>query len=248
MKNNIKTIMQLGKGIILVVLLLVVGCIAMHSDKKAQNKVSSQHSDNWVKEFGIEKRNLATTGENKYFVMQPGFQLMIESEDEKVTITVLDETKEIGKITTRVIEEREEKDGKLAEVSRNYFAICKDTGDVFYFGEDVDVYKDGKIVNHSGKWHAYEGNTKPGMMMPGTPSVGKKYYQEIAPGEAMDRAEIVSTNETLKTPAGTFTNCLKIEETSALNPKEKEYKTYAPGIGLIQDEDLLLTKYGYVKK
>jgi len=248
MKNNIKTIMQFWKGIILVVLLLVVGCISMHSDKKTQNKVSSQHSDNWVKEFGIEKRTLATTGENKYFVMQPGFQLVIESEDEKVTITVLDETKEIGKITTRVIEEREEKNGKLAEVSRNYFAICKDTGDVFYFGEDVDVYKDGKIVNHSGGWYAYEKNAKPGMMMPGTPSVGKKYYQEIAPGEAMDRGEIVSTNETLKTPAGTFTNCLKVEETSALNPKEKEYKTYAPSIGLIQDEDLLLTKYGYVKK
>ena len=78
--------------------------------------------------------------------------------------------------------------------------------------------------------------------MPGTIFLGARYYQEIAPN-AMDRAENVSDNFTLKTPAGTFKNCLRTEETSGLNPKEKYYKTYAPGIGLIQDEDLLLTEY-----
>jgi hypothetical protein len=34
-----------------------------------------------------------------------------------------------------------------------------------------------------------------------------------------------------------------VEETSGLDPAEKYFKTYAPGIGLIQDEDLLLTHY-----
>ena len=64
----------------------------------------------------------------------------------------------------------------------------------------------------------------------------------------MDRAEIVTITRTLKTPAGTFKNCLKTKETSALNPRERCFKTYAPGIGLIQDEHLLLTKYGFIKK
>jgi hypothetical protein len=84
------------------------------------------------------------------------------------------------------------------------------------------------------------------MMMPGIPSIGARYYQEIAPGKAMDRAEVVSISETLKTPAGTFTNCLKTEETSAMVPQEKGCKTYAPGIGLIQDEELFLTHYGFL--
>ena len=83
--------------------------------------------------------------------------------------------------------------------------------------------------------------------MPGLCLLGARYYQEIAPGIAMDRAEIISLSETYKTPAGNFTNCLKTEETSALNPKEKEFKRYAPGTGLIQDENLLLVKYGYVR-
>ena len=83
--------------------------------------------------------------------------------------------------------------------------------------------------------------------MPGTPKEEMKYYQEIAPGVAMDRAEVVSLKETCKTPAGTFSNCMKVEESTALNLLEKEFKYHAPGIGLIQDEDLLLTKHGMVK-
>jgi len=63
----------------------------------------------------------------------------------------------------------------------------------------------------------------------------------------MDRAEIISTSEILKTPAGEFINCLKTEETNALKPKEKEYKIYGQGVGLLKDEELLLVKYGYVK-
>jgi hypothetical protein len=59
----------------------------------------------------------------------------------------------------------------------------------------------------------------------------------------MDRAEIVSLTETCKTPAGTFANCLKVKESSALELGLKEYKYYAPNIGLVRDEDLRLVKY-----
>lgn len=246
MRQNTKTIAQFSNGIILALLLFATGCLSVFCNEKKQGSVGSQVSGLWNREFGLEKRSLVTTGENKYFVLKPGFQLVLEGGDTKVVITVLDETKQIGETTTRVVEEREEKNGKVVEISRNYFAFCKDTGDVFYFGEDVDIYKDGKIVSHSGAWLAGEKDAKAGMMMPGTPSPGTRYYQEVAVGIAMDRAEIVSLSETMKTSAGTFKNCLKTEETSGLNPDEKGYKTYAPGIGLIQDGDILLTKYGYV--
>ena len=60
----------------------------------------------------------------------------------------------------------------------------------------------------------------------------------------MDRVENVSTTVTKKTPAGEFGNCLKTEETTPLEPGTKEYKLYAPGVGLIADGPLLLAKYG----
>jgi len=63
----------------------------------------------------------------------------------------------------------------------------------------------------------------------------------------MDRAEIVSVTETLKVPAGAFSNVLKTEETTPLEPLAKEAKYYAAGVGLIQDGSLKLTKYGASK-
>lgn len=119
---------------------------------------------------------------------------------------------------------------------------------MFYFGEEVDDYKDGRIVGHGGSWLAGEKNYQAGLIMPGTPKVGMRYFQEIAPHIAMDRAEIISLDEKVKTHAGTFDKCLKTQEGSALKPREKEFKQYAPGIGLIQDSDLLLVKYGFIKK
>lgn len=186
-----------------------------------------------------------STGRNRYFILEPGYQLTLESRNAGLVITVLSETRKIGNVETRVVEENESEDGKTVEISRNFFAFCRQTGSVYYFGEEVDIYKNGKIVGHEGVWLA-GGKNRAGLIMPGLVLLGARYYQEIAPGIAMDRAEIISTGQIRRTPAGSFTNCLKTEETNALSPKEKEYKFYAPGVGLVQEEDLLLTKYGFI--
>ncbi len=201
----------------------------------------------WQEEFNISDCNMLTTGRNQYFILEPGHQLVLEGDEETVHITVLDETKTVDGVITRVVEEREWDEGELLEISRNYFAICEQTKDVFYFGEDVDNYdEDGKVDNHEGSWLAGADGNKAGLIMPGTPKLKMKYYQEIAPGVAMDRAEIVSLDEKFETPAGTFSKCLKIKEGSALSILEKYYKYYAPGIGLIVDEDLRLIKHGFI--
>lgn len=60
----------------------------------------------------------------------------------------------------------------------------------------------------------------------------------------MDRAHMVSLSQSLKTPAGTFANVLKIEETNPLERGKREFKLYARGVGLIQDGSLTLVRYG----
>ena len=191
---------------------------------------------------------MSTTGRNEYFILEAGFQLVLEGGDTKLQITVLDETRNVDGVLTRVVEEREWKRGKLYEVARNYFAICEQTKDVFYFGEDVDFYENDKVVKHDGTWQAGKDGAKAGLIMPGTPKLKMKYYQEVAPQVAMDRAEIVSLTETCKTPAGTFTKCMKVKEGSAIDPRMTEYKYHAPGIGLVRDEDLRLVKYGFINR
>jgi len=218
------------------------------TDEAGRRIASTQSQSSWQEEFGISERTLVPTGRNQYFILEPGFQLVFAGEDEKLTITVLEETKKVNGVLTRVIEEKEWKNGELIEVSRNFFAMCEKTKDVFYFGEDVDMYKGGKIISHDGAWLAGKNGARAGLIMPGNPGVGMKYYQEIAPSVAMDRAEIFSLDDTLETPAGSFSKCLKTEEGTALDPKEKEIKIYAPGIGLIQDADLFLTEHGFINK
>jgi hypothetical protein len=103
-------------------------------------------------------------------------------------------------IQTRVIEERESVDGELAEVSRNFFAQCVETRDVFYFGEEVDFYEDGPIVDHGGAWLAGVSDAQPGIIMPGHFAVGAQYYQEMAPGVAEDFAVNSAVGVTMTVP------------------------------------------------
>lgn len=204
-------------------------------------------AQDFQQEFGLGARKLSPTGESKYFILMPGFQTVLASTTTKLTITVLQETRKIGEVITRVVEEREEEDGALIEISRNFFAIDPVTKDVFYFGEEVDFYKNGQITGHAGSWLAFQDGNRPGMIMSGSPKVGLKYYQEVAPGVALDRAEVITVSENCQTQAGSFTNCLIARESSGLEAAI-EYKTYAPGIGLVQDQALRLVSYGYLAK
>ena len=196
----------------------------------------------WTSVFLVEKDELLSVGRNPYFILEPGYRLVLEGDGAQLIITVLNETKKVDGVETRVVEERETKGGKLVEVARNYFAISKRTNDVFYFGEDVDMYKDGKIANHDGSWLSGVNGSKFGLMMPGRVLLHSRYYQEVAPNIAMDRATIVSVTETVKTPAGEFKNCVKVEETSPLSRFTTEYKYYAPGIGMVSDGEMNLVK------
>ena len=207
----------------------------------AGGALRSQAPDSsFTSRFEVEKSDLASTGRNPWFSLEPGHTLTLEDSSTRLVITVLNEIKLVDGVETRIVEERETERGALIEVSRNYFAISRRTNSIFYFGEDVDMYKDGKVVSHEGAWLSGVGGARFGLMMPGLPLLRARYFQEVAPKIAMDRAEIVSLTETLKTPAGVFTNVLKMEETTPLEPKAKEAKYYASGVGLIQDGDLKL--------
>jgi hypothetical protein len=167
--------------------------------------------------------------------MQPGHVLTLKHGIDTLTISVLSDTQLVDGVTAGILEERETKNGKLVEVSRNFLATHKTTGDVYYFGEDVDNYNEGRIVSHESAWRAGVANARFGLMIPAQPTVGQAFYQEIAPKVAMDRVEVVSINATVRTPAGTFDRCVHLRETTPLE-RDVSHKYYAPGIGLIKDD------------
>ena len=217
--------------------LLLFAAVCMAADKEG-----------FVDHFDVKPADFSSVGRNDYFILEPGYQHVYEGKEDqkpaKLIITVLDETKKVDGVETRVVEERESADGQLVEVSRNYFAIDKTTGDVYYFGEEVDEYKNGKVSGHPGSWQSGKKGAHYGLFMPAKCEVGQKFYQELAPKVAMDRFEVVSTTEKEKVPAGEFENCVKTRETTPIEPDTIEYKLYAPKVGLIIDGGLKLVKHG----
>jgi hypothetical protein len=224
---------------------MVLFLIAMPGSVKAQAK---DKEPEFTTAFVVDRSELSSTGRNPFFILEPGYQFVFagkeDGEEVGLTITVLDAVMSVDGVETRIVEERETSNGKLVEVSRNYFAISTRTNDVYYFGEDVDIYKAGKVVSHEGAWRSGVGGAKFGLAIPGSPLLGARYYQEIAPGVAMDRAEVVSMTETMETTAGKFTRVLKTMETTPLEPGTKEAKYYARGIGLVKDGPCKLVRYG----
>jgi hypothetical protein len=202
---------------------------------------------NFTSSFMLKHCEFKTKGANPYFILKPGYRIVLESEDELVHITVLNETKVVNGVKTRVVEEREwEKvDGglELNEVSRNFYAICEQTNSVVYFGEEV--------VGAGGAWMAGVNGAKSGLIMPGTILLGSRYYQEIAPADsALDKGEIVEMDAQC-TALGDVANefglkgCVTIVDTTDCGPSE-DTKIYAKGVGLVQDEELQLVSYGFV--
>ncbi len=225
--------------------------------------IAADDDSRYTSEFPLEECTFETVGANRYFVLTPGRQLVLEGQQKddegdlesvRLVISVLDETQEItlpgiGTIQTRVIEEREWADGELDEVSRNFFAICKETNDVYYFGEDVDIYDAGQVISHDGAWRAGVNGAMPGIAMPGSFLLGSRYFQEVAPGVAMDRAENLLMGIGPATiQAGTFDRCVAVLETSSIETALFDYKFYCPGVGLVADADpdglILLVQYG----
>lgn len=192
------------------------------------------------------------TSTNPYFPIIVGYQWILETDDELLVMTVLDETREIDGVMTRVVEEREfegeEGDLELAEISWNYFAETAD-GTVCYFGEDVDDIEEGEVVEHGGRWCAEDDPdvNKAGIIMPADPQPGMTFQTEDAPDfGAVDEAKIVGIGP-VTVPFDTFTQTIRFRE---FNPEdnEKGYKVFAsdPATGfggIIIDEDLVLTGF-----
>jgi hypothetical protein len=189
----------------------------------------------------IYPENFVSTINNPFLVLTPGSTFIYTGETEegteRVEIEVLSETRTVMGITCVVVRDRAFLENELIEDTYDWFAQDKD-GNVWYFGEHVDNYEDGVVANHYGSWEAGVDGAQPGIIMLGNPVIGLHYRQELYIGEAEDEGEVVSKNESVTVPAGTFSGCLKIKETNPLDPESLEYKYYANGVGLVWVEKI----------
>ena len=151
--------------------------------------------------------------------------------NQKVGVEVTDKTKMIANgIEARVIRDTVTENGVPVEITDDWYAQDK-AGNIWYLGEYVTNYKNGKVVDHEGSFEAGVDGAQPGIIMPANPEPGMSYRQEYYEGEAEDRAEVLSTDEQVEVPFGHFEGALMTKDLVPLEPKVSEYKLYARGIG-----------------
>ena len=174
----------------------------------------------------VDSEDFTIKIDNPYFSLPVGKKMVYEAQTgdglERIEILVPGWTKEIMGVKTLVFWDRVYLDGELIEDTRDYLAQHKETGDVWYFGEHVDNYEGGKLIDHHGAWFAGVDDAKPGIWVLANPKVGDYFLNEYLIGEAEDESLVVGVGETVTTPYGTFTDCVKYLDGSPLFP-EKAY-------------------------
>ena len=213
--------------LLIVLVVLAAGC---GSDEQ---KVLPQGSD----PVQLDPADFTTEIDNPFFPMTPGSKWVYEEKDvdgalNRVEVTVTNRTKTIMGIEARVVHDLVTVDGEVKEDTLDWYAQDKD-GNLWYLGEDTKEYEDGKVSSTKGSWEAGVDGALAGVLLPADPEVGMTYRQEYYEGEAEDRAEVESVDESAELAYGSFKDVLKTKETTPLEPDLVEHKFYAKGIGVV---------------
>ena len=190
----------------------------------------------------LDADDFVATIDNEYWPMSPGTTWVYRERTEdgavvEVAVTVTNRTKRILGIDATVVHDVVTEGGELREDTYDWYAQDED-GNVWYLGEETKEYEDGNVVSTEGSWQAGVDGAEAGVIMPAVPEVGTTYRQEHYEGEAEDRGEILSLDERVSVPFGTFDEVLKTKDTTPLTPKVLEHKYYAKGIGPILTIDV----------
>ncbi|MGL6339475.1 MAG: hypothetical protein ACRC80_10085, partial [Waterburya sp.] len=212
--------------------------------------------DTLLPDFSQTKFESDTPIDNPYFPLNPGTINAYEAGDEtrgesspleSNQVFATFDTKEILGVDAFVVRDVAWNEGVLVEDTFDWYA--QDTaGNVWYMGENATNYEyddAGNFLgtNNDGSWEAGVDGALPGFIMEANPQVGDKYYQEFYQGEAVDQAEVVSTNDSVSIGLGNYKNVLKTRDFTELEPETFEFKYYAPGVGqILADEGI--TKEG----
>jgi hypothetical protein len=187
----------------------------------------------------IDPADFVAGVDHPYFPLEPGTTFTYEGtgadEGEDVTVYVTHKTKKIMGITTIEVSDIVSEDSEVIESTLDWYA--QDRWDnVWYFGENTKEYEDGKVVSTFGSWMAGRDGAKPGIIMLGEPEVGDTYRQEYRKGVAEDMAQVVDLDAEADVPYGSFDDVWVTKEWTPLDPKARENKYYAPGVGFVLEE------------
>jgi hypothetical protein len=187
----------------------------------------------------IDPATFSTTIDNPLLPLVPGTVMVyvVDETGEMTTTTVTSDTKDVNGVTCVVVHDIASIDGTTTEDTFDWFAQ-DDAGNVWYFGEDTTEY-DGSESSTAGSWAYGTDGAQPGMVAEANPQVGDVYRQEYLAGEAEDQAEVLSLDESITVPYGSFDHCVMTKDFSEIEPDVVEHKYWCSGVGTVESETVV---------
>jgi hypothetical protein len=204
----------------------------------ARNSAESGTLPQGGEPVNLKQADFTTKIDNPYWPMSPGSKWRYTERDtegtnQKVVIEVTNKTKEIANgIEARVVRDTVTEKGVPVEITDDWYAQ-DNAGNIWYLGEHVTNYENGRAVDHAGSFEAGVDGAQPGIAMPAKPKPGLSYRQEYYKGEAEDKAAVITVGqEHVDVPFGYFDkDVLMTRDLAPTDPKVQELKFVAPGVG-----------------
>ena len=181
--------------------------------------------------------------QNPYFPLVPGtvsrYRGVEDGERFIERVMVTSRTRLVQGVATTVVRDVVRRaDRSLAERTRDWYA-ADDSGNVWYFGEATATFdRHGRLEDREGSWQAGVDGASAGIIMPADPAPTDAYRQELSRGTAEDQAWVVQRGATVIVPYGTLDRAVRTFEWSRLEKGVVSTKLYAPGLGIVREEDV----------
>lgn len=180
--------------------------------------------------------------QNPFFPLEPGTVSIYRGTEDgnrlRERLAITNRRKVIQGVTTTVVNDVLHTNGLLAEKTVDWYAADND-GNVWYFGEATATYDEqGHVISTEGSWQAGVDEAVAGMIMPAQPKPTDAYRQELFRGHAEDQAWITQNNARIAVPYGTLDGVVRSFEWTRLEPRVLAQKFYAPGLGIVREQDV----------
>ena len=187
----------------------------------------------------LDPADFTTAVDNPYLPLRVGHRAVSRETApdgirQRVVVTVTDRTKLLANgITARVVHDVSSEHAGASPSKLDDFFAQDRAGNVWYLGEETTAFEPGKPPSTAGSFEAGVDGAQGGIAMPAHPRRGLRYRQESDPGNAEDRAAIVSIHEQAEVPT---VRALPRRGDDAraptpLEPHDVEFKFYARGVG-----------------
>jgi hypothetical protein len=178
--------------------------------------------------------------DNPWFPLTPGtvyvYRGVKDGKPSRDVVTVTHKVVRIQGVPCISVGDRLYIRGRLEERTTDWYAQDA-KGNVWYFGEDTaELDAHGRVVATEGTWRAGRNGARPGIYMPGAPTVGQTGRQEYLKGHAEDHFQVVSLNTAVHVPYTTSGHALLTKEWTPLEPGVLDHKYYVRGVGTVLEQ------------